>query len=197
LAGRFKKVFATDASAEQISSAKTHPRVHYSVALAEQSGLPSGCVGLVTVAQALHWFDLDRFYVEAKRVLVPDGVLAAWAYGVNRVDGDDANQIALDYYSNVVGPFWPPERKLVEQGYRDMPFPFAELQAPPFKLEVHWTLEQLLGYFSSWSATNRFIKANGQNPIPGLAAALAKAWPDPDSPRLVTWQIAVRVGRRV
>src|SRR5436190_1039921 len=150
LATRFNKVVATDASAEQIASAKPHPRVEYSVALAEQSGLESGSVGLVTVAQALHWFNLERFYPETKRVLKPAGVLAAWAYGMNQVAGEDANEIAQDFYHNVVGPYWPPERRLVEEGYRTIPFPFKEIVAPSFQLEVHWNLEQLLGYFSSW-----------------------------------------------
>jgi len=195
LAKRFQAVFATDASAEQVASAKPQPGVQYSVALAEQSGLPDGSVDLVTVAQAMHWFDLGLFYHEVKRVLRQNGVVAAWAYGINDVEGEDANRIALDYYSNIVGPYWPPERKLVEQGYRGVPFPFAELLAPQLKLEVYWTLEQLLGYYSSWSATNRFIKANGRNPIPALAEALSKAWPEPESPRLVSWQIALRVGR--
>jgi len=196
LAERFSKVFATDASKEQIASAKPHSRVEYSVALAEQSGLAANSVGLVTVAQALHWFDLERFYAEANRVLTANGVLAAWAYGICQVAGDEVNRIAQDFYANVVGPYWPPERKLVEQGYRGMPFPFAELVVPSFQLEAQWPLEQLLGYFSSWSATNRFTKATGRNPIPDLAKAMEKVWPDPNSPRLVTWQIAMRVGRR-
>ena len=95
LAERFERVIATDASREQVASARPNPKVEYRVAPAEQSGLPAESVGLITVAQALHWFDLDRFYAEARRVLYSNGVLAAWAYGVNEVEGEAINEAAL------------------------------------------------------------------------------------------------------
>jgi SAM-dependent methyltransferase len=196
LAARFEKIVATDGSQEQIASAAPRANVEYRVALAEQSGLPDGSVALLTVAQALHWFDFDRFYAEAKRVLAADGVFAAWAYGINQVEGEAANQIVQDFYSNVVGPYWPPERRLVEEGYRTIPFPFSELVPPVFSMETHWTLEQLLGYFSSWSATNRFIGAKGSNPLGPLSVALSRVWLDPNSTRRITWPLTVRVGRR-
>jgi SAM-dependent methyltransferase len=158
--------------------------------------LADGSVSLITVAQALHWFDLDRFYPEAKRVLIPGGVLAVWAYGVDEVEGDVVNQLMQEFYSNTVGPYWPPERKLVEDGYRTLPFPFAEMAPPAFRMEARWTLEQLLGYCSTWSATNRFIKATGRNPLEPLSEALARVWGDPSRPRLVIWPVSVRVGRK-
>ncbi len=195
LATRFSRVFATDASGEQIASATPHPNVEYRVALAEQSGLPAGSVQLVTIAQALHWFDWSRFYPEVQRVISRGGAIAAWAYGMNQIEGEAANQIVQHFYSNIVGPFWPPERKLVEEGYRSIPFPFEEVTAPPFSMQAQWTLEQLLGYFSTWSATNRLIKSTGQSPIPSLAAALEKVWTPPGSLRTVTWPLSVRVGR--
>lgn len=196
LALRFDRVVATDASEEQIAAATAHPKVEYRVAPAEASGLPDACAGLVTVAQALHWFDLDRFYAEATRVLSPAGVLAVWAYGVNQVEGSPVNEIVQDYYANVVGPYWPPERKLVEDGYRTVPFPFTGITPPAFHMETRWTLAQLLGYFSTWSATNRCLKATGRNPLDLLAPALARAWGDVTSPRRVVWPLSVRVGRK-
>lgn len=196
LAARFDKVIATDASKEQIASATPNPKVEFRVATAEQSGLSDNSVELIAVAQALHWFDFERFYAEVKRVLKPNGVLAAWAYGINTVEGDAVNQLVLDFYHNVVGPYWPPERKLVEAGYRSIPFPFAEISAPTFQMEARWTLEQLLGYFSTWSATNRFIKTTGQNPLGPLAEELKRIWGNPDASRLVVWPLALRVGRR-
>jgi ubiquinone/menaquinone biosynthesis C-methylase UbiE len=194
LARRFDRVIATDASTEQIRSAKGQPNIEYQVATAEQSGLPDESVGLITVAQALHWFDLDRFYAEAKRVLRPNGVLAAWAYGVDEVEGAPVNDLVQDFYWNTVGPYWPPERKLVEEGYRSIPFPFGEITPPPFRLEARWTLDQLLGYFSTWSATNRFIKAKGRNPLEPLSEALARLWGDRNSTRLVVWPLSLRMG---
>ena len=145
LAERFARVVATDGSQEQIASAAPHPKVEYRVALAEQSGLPDRSVGLVTVAQALHWFDFDFFYAEVKRVLNPGGVLAAWAYGINQVEGDAANEIVQDFYSNVVGPYWPPERRLVEEGYRTIPFRFPKSCHP----------------FLGWKRTGRWNSCSG------------------------------------
>ncbi len=195
LARRFSRVIATDASPEQIRAAETIPNVHYRVAPAEQSGLPDQSVHLITVAQALHWFDLPRFYVEARRVLHPGGWLAAWSYGVNHLDDPRVEAIVQDFYANTLGPYWPPERKLVEEGYCTLPFPFAELTSPPLAMEEHWTLDQLLGYFSSWSATQRCIQATGQNPLERLRGSLAAAWGDPTRPRTVIWPLAMRLGQ--
>ena len=196
LALRFDRVIATDASREQIASATPHAKVEYRVASAEQNGLPAQSVALVTVAQALHWLDFDRFYAEVKRVLVPDGVFAAWSYGIDVVEGDDANQVAQDFYTNIVGPYWPPERKLVEEGYRTIPFPFDEIEAPAFRMEASWTLAQLLGYVSTWSSTSRYRKVTGRDPIEALAADLKPVWGDVHAPRVIVWPLTLRVGRR-
>jgi hypothetical protein len=99
-----------------------------------------------------------------------------------------------DFYSNVVGPYWPPERKFVEEGYRTLPFPFAEVQAPAFNMHARWTLEQLMGYFSTWSATNRFIKAKGENPLKPLAESLRHVWGPEETSRIVTWPLSLRIG---
>lgn len=196
LAKRFARVVATDASKEQIASAKPISNVEYRVASAEQSGLPDASVALVTVAQALHWFDFGKFYAEVNRVLVPGGVIAVWAYGVNEVEGEEVNRLVQDFYENVVGPYWPPERKLVEEGYRTIPFPFEEITPPAFRMESRWTLDELVGYFSTWSATNRYIKAKGQNPLESLDKELARVWGERDQKRLVTWPLSLRVGRK-
>jgi len=195
LAARFEKVIATDASREQIALAAPQPRIEYRVAPAEHSGLPDQSVGLVTVAQAVHWFDANRFHAEVKRVLAPNGVIAVWAYGINTVDGGEANQLVQHFYAKTVGPFWPPERKLVEEGYRTLPVPYPEITPPVFRMEARWTLDQLLGYFSTWSATNRYRKAKGCNPLEPLAGALKRGWGDAESLRQIVWPLTLRVGR--
>lgn len=195
LARRFERVIGTDASAEQVASAPQIPGVEWRVALADQSGLPDASVGLVTVAQAVHWFPLDRFYAEVRRVLVPGGLLALWAYGIQQIEGDALHRLVHDYYSVTVGPYWPPERRLVEEGYRTIPFPFEELPVPPFRMEARWDLDQLIGYLGTWSATSRYRREQGRNPLEPLRSALAAEWGDPSSSRAIEWPIALRVGR--
>ena len=196
LARRFARVIATDGSREQIAAAPPNPRVEYRVATAEDCGLANESVGLVAVAQAVHWFNLEKFYAEANRVLQPEGAIAIWAYGKAFVEGDEIDRLVQEFYSETVGPYWPPERHIVEAGYRTLPFPFAELPPQNFEIKVHWSLEQLLGYFSSWSATNRYIKANGSNPIDELRAQLKPLWGAEERTRQVHWPVALRSGRK-
>ncbi len=192
----FPRIIATDASASQIQAAPPIPNVEFRVATAEQSGLPDHSVHLITVAQALHWFDFDRFYAEVRRVLIPDGVLAVWAYGITEVEGDLVNAVVQRFYSQTVGPYWPPQRLLIEAGYRTLPFPFTETTpSPSLRMEVEWTLEELLGYFGTWSATTLYSKANGHSPLPALAEELAALWGDPRGRRRVTWPVSLRIGR--
>jgi SAM-dependent methyltransferase len=177
LAEHFSTVHATDVAPEQIAAAKPHPRVKYSVAAAERSGLPPASVDLVTVAQALHWFDVEAFYAEARRVARPGAVLAVWNYPRPRFVDAELDRHFLEFYSGVVGPCWPPERRHVEANYTTLPFPFQELPHPEFGLTLRWNLEQVLGYVSSWSATARYREAHGDDPLPLLRASLQGSWP--------------------
>jgi SAM-dependent methyltransferase len=196
LAERFQSVIATDASPEQIAAATARANITYRVARAEDSGIESNSIDLVTVAQALHWFNLDAFYSEVERVLRPSGVLAVWTYGVVHVEGDAAEELLQDFYHHIVGPYWPPERRLVEDGYRGLAFPFAELSPPSFNMEERWDRAHLLGYLRSWSATGRYVKDKGVDPVLTLEERLACAWPDAQNPRKITWPLALRVGRK-
>ncbi len=195
LAEFFDRVHATDASADQIAHAQPHPRVHYAVAPAERSGLAAASADLVTVAQALHWFDLPAFYAEVRRVAKPDALIAAWTYGVHHIEGSEVHAAVRHFYHKVVGPFWPPERRHVESGYRELDFPFHRIDAPDFEMEVEWLLAQLLGYLRSWSATARYIAANGKDPVDALAQQLLPLWGDPERKRRVSWPLGMLVGR--
>lgn len=195
LAEHFERIVATDASAAQIQGAIPHPRIDYRVAPAESSGLPDASADLVTVAQALHWFNLTEFYAEVRRVLHPGGVLAVWTYGVLQVEGDDIDALVQNFYHHIVGPYWPPERAHVEDGYRSLPFPFTQIEAPALAMQALWTLPQLLGYFRSWSATGRYLAQKGQDPMAVLEKQLAPLWGHSGQPRLIRWPLSLRVGR--
>ncbi len=195
LTAHFGRVIATDASEAQIGSAPAHPRVEYRVASAESSGLLAGSVDLVTVAQAVHWFDFERFYAEVRRVAGPHGIIAVWCYGMSRTDRAAVDAVLDRFYSGVVGPYWPPERRLIEEGYRTIPFPFAEVMPPAFDMLADWTLPQMLGYLRTWSATWRYQAVHGADPVVALESQLAPLWGDPCERRAVRWPLAVRVGR--
>ena len=196
LAQRFERVIATDASVAQIAGAKPAPNIEYRVVHAENSGLPESSIDLITVAQALHWLNIDAFYSEAGRVLRPGGILAVWTYAMSHLEGEDVDAIAQDFYQNVIGPYWPPERKLVEDEYRSLDFPKPELVAPKFRMETHWTLDQWLGYLSSWSGTKNYIQARGEDPVERLRIDLARVWGGAEHRRRIEWPLAVRLWKR-
>jgi SAM-dependent methyltransferase len=194
LAERFEHVIATDASAQQIESAEAHGSVEYRVAPAERSGLPDASVDLVVAAQAAHWFDLPAFYGEARRVGKPGAVLALVTYGVIRAD-PDIDATVQHFYKHVVGPYWPPERRHVEEGYRSFAFPFDEWTAPPLAIEVQWTASDLIGYADTWSAVRGAEKALGRAPIETFRRDLMQAWGDPHHHRTIRFPLSLRVGR--
>ena len=196
LARHFARVLATDFSAEQISNAAQHPRVEYRVAPAERSGLSAASVDLVTVAQALHWFDIPEFMAEANRVLVPSGVAAVWTYGVVCADHPTADRLLNDFYYHEIGPWWPANRKLVEEGYRNVPFPFTRIDAPGFEMKVQWNLPELTGYIGTWSSVSRFRKAKGEDPVSNLYQRLAESWGNPLERREIRWPLSVLAGIR-
>ncbi len=195
LAEHIAEVIATDASGAQLAAAQPHPRVRYQRAPAEACGLPARFADLVTVAQALHWLDRPAFYEEARRVLVPGGVLAVWCYGLLTI-GPGVDELILEFYHETVGPYWPPERMHVESGYRTLDFPFVELALPPVVMEAAVTLEEVVGYLGTWSAVLRYREARGDDPLRSLVDRLRARWGNPpERRRTARWDLAVRAGR--
>jgi len=194
LARRFARVIATDASAAQIAKAKPASGVAYRVAPAEASGLPEASVDLVTAAQAAHWFDLPAFYAEVSRVARPGAVLALVTYQVLEMD-EAVRALMLDFYHGPAGPYWPPERRHVEEGYRSFDFPFEPLGLPPLAIEAAWNLGDFLGYVDTWSATQALEKAEGSGPIEAFRRRVAAAGRDPESRRAGRFPLAVSAGR--
>ncbi len=193
LAGYFDRVVATDASRAQLRAATRTSRVAYAAGLAEQVPLAAGQVDLVTVAQALHWFDLPRFFAELDRITAPGAALAIWGYARLRASPDlDA---AIDrFHDETVGPYWSTERKLVDEGYRSFQLPMVEVPAPPLAIEATLTLAELLGYLRTWSAVGKYHSVHGSDPVTALEPELAACW-GAAAARRVAWPLFIRAGR--
>jgi ubiquinone/menaquinone biosynthesis C-methylase UbiE len=192
LADHFASVTATDPSGEMIAHAIPHPRVAYSVAKYE-SGLPDGGANLVTVAQALHWFDIEPFVSEVRRVLSPGGVLAAWCYSKCSVDAN-VDEIVDRFYAVTLRSSWARERQYVDAGYRTIALPIDELSPPAFEMIEQWSLSEFAAYIRTWSAVNKLIEHLGEEPVLAFEKALAKSWGAPQQVRPVRWPVHLRVG---
>ena len=193
LAKYFDKVHATDASSEQISRAYPDDKVDYRVEPAEHVSLDTSSTDLITVAVAIHWFDFDEFYREVKRVLKPDGILAAWTYNLPEIS-QEIDPLVKQYYSEILSGFWPERIHYLAEGYKTIPFPFEEIIPPSFVMEINWSLNQFAGFLDSWSATQRYKAQKGQHPLEMIWPELIAAWGD-DEPRLIRWPLHFRIGR--
>ena len=189
-----ERVIATDASAPQLAHAQPLPHVQYVLMRAEEAAIASGSVDVVTVAQALHWFDTARFFDEVHRVVRRGGVVAAWCYSLIRIT-PDIDRVIDRYYFERLRDAWAPERKLVDHGYRDVPFPFDEIAAPSMSIVASWTRRHVLGYLRTWSGTRVLHDREGRDPVLEVEQAIAPFWPDPLTPMDVCWPLSFRVGR--
>jgi SAM-dependent methyltransferase len=195
LAARFEHVLATDPSTAQLAQAPATERVSYAAMTAEHAAIASRSVALVTVAQALHWIDRAAFYAEVRRVLVSGGVLAIWSYGLGRFGDPDLDEALARFHDTTVGPYWPAERVIVDAGYETLEFPFDELPGGRHDMAADWSLDQLLGYLSTWSAGRRARTATGVDPLPAFGALVRPFWGIGSRVRRISWPLGLRIGR--
>jgi SAM-dependent methyltransferase len=195
LAPHFDRVVASDASLIQVASAPTIEKTRFVVAASERTPLADASVDLMTVAQALHWFVGEMFFAEIKRVVRPEGVFAAWTYGMPHVEDEPIEKAVHGFIDGLLGPYWPPEIRLVLDGYSSIDLPFEELETPAFELRVEWPLARFLGFVRTWSAVGRFQNEHGEDPVARLAAELEGHWEDEDGRLPISWRLALRVGR--
>ena len=193
LARYFDKVHASDISKEQIDQAYTSANIEYHVRRAEESGFEPDSFNLITVAQALHWFDTDAFFKEVRRVAAPGAILAAWGYGLLRF-GDQTDELINDFYLNTVGPYWDPQRKHVEDGYRRIEFPFKEIMLNrKYEILTEFNRESFIGYLATWSSVRNYIAEKGFDPVEGLKKRLATLWPE-DIIKTASFPVFYRIG---
>jgi len=198
LSEHFDQVLASDASEAQIRAAQSTVgsggNISYRVEPAEQSSLKPGSADLVTVAQAFHWLDQRRFEREVERVLRPGGILAIWTYTLAKVN-EEIDAAVQDFYQGPIDPHWPPERRLVEQGYRSLKFPWPELETPQFNMELNWDQGRFEAYLRTWSAVQRFMAETGIDPLVELHKKLSQAWGDSNRERRIRWPVILRAFR--
>jgi len=194
LVEHFDRVIATDVSAEQIRHATPHPRIEYRVARSERSGLADASVDLVTVASAIHWFDLGDFGREVLRVVRPGGLLAAWTYHVGDMEAP-LDRVFRRFYDEVLRTFFAAGARLVDDRYRTLALPGEPLECPDFFVSAGWTLDQMLGFIASWSGTQEYIRQRGEDPVVLIQDELQRIWGDPEDVRQVRWPLYIRLTR--
>lgn len=194
LAPYFKKVYGTDISQKQLDNAKQADNILYKEEPAEVTSFGDSQFDLITVAQAIHWFDFDAFYKEVYRTLKPDGIFAILGYGLFSANGD-AGKLLNHFYYDIVGPYWDAERHYLDENYTTIPFPFNELETKSFTNEFTWMLGQLTGYLDTWSAVQHYIKKNGTNPVDLIRDELKEYWEKGD--KKVTFPLLLRIGKKV
>ena len=192
LSNYFKQVYATDISINQLTNASQSDTIIYQNEPAEKTSFTDKTFDLITVAQAIHWFDFDSFYKEVNRILKPDGIFAVLGYGLFTTN-PESDVILQEFYHQIVGPYWDKERKYIDEHYQTIPFPFRELKAEQFKNEFIWTFEQLIGYLETWSAIQHYISKNNLNPIDLIHNDLKSSWEKND--KKVTFPLLLRIGK--
>ncbi len=186
----FNKVLATDISERQLANAYSAPNIFYSVA-AEQTDFENHSIDLITVAQAIHWFDRSRFYKEVDRVATKEAVLAVWGYALLSI-APDIDKVVQHFYTKVVGPYWDAERRLIDERYATIAFPFEEIATPAFQFSFDWTLDEFQGYISTWSAVQKFIKANQVNPVDEFIRQIRPLWKE--EKQTINFPLFLRLG---
>ena len=194
IAKYFKKVIATDASKEQIAHTSSQNNIKYQVALAEQTNIKSHSVDLITVAQALHWFDFDRFYKEVKRVSKKDAILAVWGYTLFKTNVPAIDDLILNFYEDITGKYWPPERRHIDNRYQSIPFPFEEVPTPKFNIKNTINSTHLVNYLGTWSAVKNYREATGKDPLIDLKSEMNQIVKDDESISIVT-PLFLRIGK--
>lgn len=194
LSPHFDKVIASDASQQQLDEATAADNIHYQCVAAESFTAEPGSVDLVTVAQALHWFNIDLFFQRVDNVLGPGGLLAVWSYELTSVT-PAIDCVVQRLYADIVGSYWPAERRLVETAYRDIAFPYAQIPVPTTYMQCDWSSAQFLNYLMSWSATRRYMKDLQANPVDLVRDELLQAWAGEDI-RAVRWPLNIKLCRK-
>jgi ubiquinone/menaquinone biosynthesis C-methylase UbiE len=191
----FKKVIASDINQPQLDQAIKKDNIHYCCFSAENAALSDSIVDMITVAQALHWLDLEIFYQEVKRVSHQTSFIAAWCYSLGTFQ-KEVDEIIQKLYADILGDqYWPKERQYIDKKYQTIYFPFQRIQTPTFMMTKHVNLMELIGYLNTWSAIKEYQRLNHSNPIHLVMDDLKESWGDPIKKQEIGWPIHLLLGR--
>jgi SAM-dependent methyltransferase len=191
LARRFKNVFATDISKRQLENAVIAENIFY-WQTGEQTTFSEKYFDLICVAQAIHWFDREKFYAEVKRVAKPTALIAVWGYGLLSIN-KEIDELLQDFYTRTIGSYWDKDRRLIDQQYKTISFPFRELECPAFSIHTEWNLQELHGYLTTWSSVQKFIEMHEVNSVDELISRIQPHWKIDKQP--ISFPIFMRVGK--
>ena len=193
LAKYFNKVIASDASENQVNNAFRNNKITYKVFPAEKADIESSSVDLVTVAQALHWFNFEEFYKEVRRVLKKDGIIAVWLYDIVNIT-PEVDLVTNKFDEEILKNYWPPERQLFYDKYKSIPFPFEKVEAPEFEMTAEWTYNDLLGFLGTWSGTQKFRDKENYDPLNLIKEEVIKTWGN-EKLKTATWELVLKLGK--
>lgn len=192
LTEHFDRVMATDASADQLSRAVAHERIAYRNEPAGRVPLPAASVDLITAGAAAHWFELDDFYNEARRVGASGGVVALFSYGPRDI-ARSISPIVERFNDEILDRWWPERIEYVHDRYARLPFPFEEIAAPTFEMSVNWNAGDVLAFLETWSASQRYLQHHGRRATDAISRELEEGWGA--SRREIQWPVFMRAGR--
>ena len=193
IANTFNRIFALDASKNQILNSFKTGNIEYILAKAEKLPVKSNSINLICIAQTLHWFSFEDFFYEVKRVLKADGIIAAWCYNLMKVNSMIDKTIEK-FYNDILGDYWPDRRKYIDNEYKTIPFPFNEIVCPPFEISKEWDLEHFLGYLRTWSAVQKYKEASDKDDVEQIFDELTALWENPSKKLKITWPVILRAG---
>lgn len=193
LSKTFRHVHATDISRQQLDNALPAPNITYSLQPAESTSFPDNFFDLIIIAQAIHWFDFERFYTEAKRTSKQEALICAVGYGRPKIS-KEIDEVIDSFYANIIGPYWDKERRYIDEEYKTIPFPFQEIQPPQFFNKLHWSIEHVIGYLNTWSAVRHFIRQNNYNPVDKLHMEIQQRW-NTSAVKEIAFPLLLRIGR--
>lgn len=195
LAREFRNVLATDINLQQLEVASQKNNIQYVCCSAEKTPFMQHTIDLVTVAQALHWFNLENFYEEVRRVAKPSSIIAVWCYSLGSIN-DNVDPLICKLYTDILGDeYWPRERRYIDDQYRTIAFPFRKIQSPSFTIEKKINFSSLVGYLHTWSAVKEYQQRKHSNPIDLVYELLVSAWGELQIERIIRWPVHLLVGR--